>query len=58
MLGRIKGIMHWIYLLICFNTFDILLVWGVTENGKRFAFRQDEYVLRTSSVFGGDTNGK
>ena len=31
---------------------------GVIKNDKRFAFRQSEYILRTSSIFGGDTDGK
>lgn len=37
---------------------DIIFLWGVTENDKRFAFRRSEYSLRTSSIYGGDTSGK
>ena len=28
------------------------------QNGKRFTFRQNDDILRTSSIIGGDTNGK
>ncbi|EFC98419.1 hypothetical protein CLOSTHATH_03379 [Hungatella hathewayi DSM 13479] len=28
---------------------------GCCQNGKRFAFRQNEYILRTSRISGGDT---
>ncbi len=31
---------------------------GCCQNGKRFAFRQNGNILRTSSIIGGDTNGK
>ena len=31
---------------------------GCCQNGKRFAFRQSENILRTSSIIRGDTNGK
>ena len=41
------------FLLIYLHIFDKLYSWGVTEHGKRFAFRQSEYILRTSSIFGG-----
>ena len=47
-----------VFALIYSFTSDKLCSWGVTENGKRFAFRQSEYILRTSSIFGGGANGK
>ena len=28
------------------------------QNGKRFTFRQSGYILRASSIVGGDTDGK
>ena len=31
---------------------------GCYQNGKRFAFRQNGNILRTSSIIGGDTDGK
>ena len=31
---------------------------GCCQNGKRFAFRRNGNILRTSSIIGGDTNGK
>ena len=31
---------------------------GCYQNGQRFAFRQNEYILRTSSINGGGTDGK
>ena len=31
---------------------------GCCQNGKRFAFRQNGNILRTSSIIGGDTDGK
>ena len=31
---------------------------GCYQNGKRFAFCQNEYILRASSIIGGDTYGK
>ena len=31
---------------------------GCCQNGKRFAFRQNGNILRTSSIIGGDINGK
>jgi len=46
------------YILIYIYFYDRLYLWGVIENGKRFAFRQSEYILRTSSIFGGDTGGR
>ena len=45
-------------LTLCINLLADYVGWGATENGKRFAFRQSEYILRPSSIFGGDTNGK
>ena len=32
--------------------------YGCCQNGKRFAFRRNGNILRTSSIIGGDTNGK
>jgi hypothetical protein len=29
---------------------DILYIWGVPENGKRFAFRRNKYILGASSI--------
>ncbi len=28
------------------------------QNGKRFTFRQNDDILRASSIIGGDTDGK
>ena len=39
-------------LIFCYNNF------GCYQNGTRFAFCQNEYILRTSSIIGGDTYGK
>ena len=47
-----------VFVLIYPCASDRLYLRGVTENGKRFAFRQGEYILRASSIFGGGTNGK
>ena len=47
-----------VFVLIYLPIFVKLCLWGATENGKRFAFRQSEYILRASSIFGGDTGGK
>jgi len=50
-------ILH-IFLLINLLAYGKIDSWGATENGKRFAFRRNEYILRASSIFGSDTNGK
>ena len=36
----------------------LYLTYGCYQNGQRFAFRQNEYILRTSSINGGGTDGK
>ena len=36
----------------------LYLTYGCYQNGSRFAFRQNEYILRTSSINGGGTDGK
>ena len=37
-------------MLIFSFTSGKIYLWGATENGKRFAFCQSEYILRTSSM--------
>ena len=44
-----------LFLFVGYFSISATLCIGAPQNGKRFTFRQSKYILRTSSILGGDT---